>query len=162
MKNLILYSSTGGNTEKLARAAVEMLAGENTLAPVDKAPDPAGFDLVAMGFWFKGGGPDPSAAAFLPKLSGRKVFLFATHGAKAGSAHAAKGMARAAELAAGSELVGKFNCPGEVKPAIMAKLAQKEPRPPWLDDAGEAVGRPDENDLTAFKAALVQAGLALT
>ena len=160
MKNLIVYSSNGGNTEKLAHAVAETLAGDNTLAPLDKAPDPEGFDLVAVGFWFKAGGPDPKAASFLPGLSRSRVFLFATHGARADSDHAAKGMARAAELAGGAKLLGSFNCPGEVKSEVMAKLEKKDPRPPWLDDAKQAVGRPNESDLASLEAALKKAGLA--
>jgi flavodoxin len=148
MKSLVVYSSKSGNTRKLAEAVHEYLTGEKELVAVADAPDPAGYSFVAVGFWLKAGQPDPDSQAFLAKLQeGQSVYLFATHGAAAGSAHAENAMKKAKELAAGTHILATFSCPGEVDPEFLQIAAQKDPLPPWLADAPAAKGRPDANDL---------------
>jgi flavodoxin len=146
VKTLIVYSSETGNTKKLAEALHELL-GENTLCHINEAPDPSGYDLVALGFWLQAGKPDSRSAAYLTKIGHTKLFLFSTHGAAADSAHALKAMEHAESLASSAQLVGAFNCQGEVNPAIMKKAAQKDPQPPWIGDAADAVGHPDQSDI---------------
>ena len=48
MKILIAYASQSGNTEKLARAIYDHMEGEKEICPVDQAPAPSGYDLVAV------------------------------------------------------------------------------------------------------------------
>ena len=48
MKSLVVYSSQTGNTRKLADAVFEALPGEKALYPVDGAPDPSGYDFIAI------------------------------------------------------------------------------------------------------------------
>src|SRR5665648_121178 len=101
MKKLVVYSSKSGNTKKLAEAVYEYLGGDKEIAAVADAPDPAGYNFVAVGFWLKAGQPDPDSQAYLAKLKeGQEVYLFATHGAAAGSAHVENGMKKARDLAA--------------------------------------------------------------
>ena len=88
MKNLIVYSSKSGNTRKLAEAVYDFLPGENVMKSVEEKPDPEGYDLVVVGFWLQAGTADPGSYEYLEKLAPTKLFLFATHGAAAGSAHA--------------------------------------------------------------------------
>jgi flavodoxin len=161
MKSLVVYSSQTGNTRKLAQAAYDSLTGEKEIHEVEDAPAPDGFDLVVVGFWLKGGKPDPKSADFIAKIVKSEVFLFATHGAAADSEHARKAMDYAKSLAPAARIRGAFNCPGEVDPAILEKVRAKEPPPPWLKDAAKAVGRPNDQDLSEFKAAFRSAvGLA--
>ena len=158
MKTLIAYSSKTGNTKKLAEAADDLIAGEKVICPISEAPDPAGFDLVVLGFWLQAGKPDPKSSEYLSRMSDARLFLFATHGAAAGSAHVEKAMAQARELASGARLAGTFSCPGEVSPAFLEKARKKDPQPPWLGDAPAAVGHPDNADIERLKDAL-KAGL---
>ena len=51
MNSLIVYSSNTGNTKKLAQAVYDSLTGSKELYPITEAPDPAGYDFVALGFW---------------------------------------------------------------------------------------------------------------
>ncbi len=95
MKSLVVYSSQTGNTRKLAEAVFEMLSGDKALYPVDEAPDPSGYGFIAVGFWLMGGKPDPKSSEYLGKVGEKPLFLFATHGAGAGSDHASHGMALA-------------------------------------------------------------------
>ena len=152
MKALVVYSSQTNNTKKLAEAAAAELGSE--MIPVGETVDISGYDHIAVGFWFKGGGPDPATQKFLSKLAGKKVFLFATHGAATDSAHAKNGMGKACELAAGATTVGSFSCPGEVSAKVQTAVAEKNPKAPWLPDAPAATGHPNANDLACLRQAI--------
>ena len=152
MKSLVLYASQSGNTKKLADVVYEVLPGDKEIYPIDEAPHSlVDFDFIAIGFWFQGGKPDPKTTGFLPKLGNKKIFLFATHGAAKGSAHAQQGMDDARQLAAGAEVTGTFSCQGEVNPKVVEAAAAKPETPPWLADAPGAKGHPDQNDLDELR-----------
>jgi len=155
MKSLVVYSSLTGNTEKLAKAVLDALPEGAEIHPVKSAPDPAGYDLVAAGFWLMAGKPDPDAWEYLSKIQGgQKVFLFATHGAAPDSDHARNAMALAKGLLQKCEIIGAFNCQGKVNPKILEKASAKPQPPPWLGDAPAAEGHPDDADVAAVKKAL--------
>lgn len=147
MRTLIVYSSQTGNTRKLAEAVGDCWPGETEMVSVDAAPEPKGYDCVAVGFWLQAGKPDLKAAEYLQKIDRMPLFLFATHGAAADSAHVRKAMASALALAPEAEILGTFNCPGEVAPKVLEKIRSKTPSPPWLQDAPSAVGHPNAQDL---------------
>ena len=148
MKTLIVYAGQTGNTRKLAEALNNLLGGEKTFCHIDHAPDPEGFDLITLGFWLQGGKPDTKSSGYLARIDGANLFLFATHGAAADSDHARKAMAHAKSLAPSARLLGTFNCPGEVNPSFLEKARQKNPPPPWIEDAPDAVGHPDPSDIS--------------
>ncbi|MFZ5758195.1 MAG: flavodoxin family protein [Thermodesulfobacteriota bacterium] len=155
MKSLIVFSSQSGNTKKLAEAVAEELPGIKELVAVENAPDHFDdADLLAVGFWLMGGKPDPKSSEFLSKTAGKKLFLFATHGAARDSAHARAAMEHAMRLAQGAQVVGTFSCQGAVQSAVMEKAAAKNPPPAWFADAPAAVGHPDGADLAALRSAV--------
>ena len=158
MKNLIVYSSKGGNTKKLAEELFKQLPEDKDIAPVSTAPDPGKYDVVCVGFWLKGGQPDPAAQEYLKQCSG-KIFLFATHGAAPGSDHAKMALNKAGELAANATVIGSFSCQGEVSEKMMETAANKDPQPPWLGDAPAAKGHPNASDFMELSEALITAGL---
>ena len=147
MKSLVVYSSQSGNTRKLAEAVFDALPGEKTLYPVDEAPDPSGYDLIAVGFWLMKGKPDPKSSEYLGKIGEKALFLFATHGAGAGSDHAIHGMELAKLLASESNIRGTFSCQGEASPKILEKASKKPEPPVWLADAPDAEGHPNDVDI---------------
>lgn len=147
MKSMVVYSSQTGNTEKAAKAVLASMPAGAEIYPMDQAPDPSGYELVAVGFWFQGGGPDPKTAAFLPQLAGRQVILFATHGAPVGSPHVETGLAKAAKMTAGADVLGSISCLGEVNPKVLEKVSARPDPPPWIGDAPKANGHPDQADL---------------
>jgi flavodoxin len=147
MKSLIVYSSQTGNTRKLVEAVFGALPGAKALYPVDEAPDPSGYGFIAFGFWIMQGKPDPKSSEYLAKIGEKSLFLFATHGAGAGSDHAIHGMELARSLASESDIRGTYSCQGEASPKILEK-ASKKPQPPvWLADAPDAVGHPNDADI---------------
>ena len=64
MKALVVYSSRTGNTRKIAEAIAAVLPGCE-IHPVESAPAPEGYDLVAVGYWVDKGMPDAQAKAYL-------------------------------------------------------------------------------------------------
>ncbi|MFZ0243264.1 MAG: flavodoxin family protein [Desulfobacterales bacterium] len=151
MKILVVYSSQSGNTRKLANAVFDAISGEKEIYSMEKAPDPSGFNPVAVGFWLKAGKPDPQTLEFLSKIKGQQLFLFATHGAAAGSAHAASAMDHARSLVPNATVLGTFSCQGEVDPSVLERVSQKPEPPVWLKDAPQAAGHPDQGDIQALK-----------
>lgn len=159
MKNLVVYSSQSGNTRRLAEELFKHLPEGADIVAVAEAPDPKGYDVIALGFWFKAGGPDPAAQEFLKKCVGKKLFLFATHAIAPGSEGTAYGMNKARELAPGATVLGTFSCYGEVPGKVKETMANKNPQPPWLAGAGKADGHPDQADFNGLADALEAAGL---
>jgi len=160
MKQLVVFSSQGGNTKKLAESAFSRLSGDKDIKPVAQAPDPTGYDAVIVGFWFQGGLPDPASQEYLKKCKKtQKLFILATHGAATDSDYVKIGMNKARDLAAGANIVGTFSCQGEVPENILESAANKDPQPPWLKDAESAKGHPDNEDLYNLSVALEKAGL---
>jgi flavodoxin I len=158
MKTLIVYASKTGNTGKLTGDITGWIKGEHTYAPVDEAPEPAGFDNIIVALWLAGGKPEPRSAEYLGRIGKGRLFLVATHGAAAGSEHVKNALDFAANLAGTSELAGSFSCQGQVDPAVLAAARQKSPQPVWIRDADAAVGHPDGRDIENLKQAL-QKGL---
>ncbi|MDY6855500.1 MAG: flavodoxin family protein [Thermodesulfobacteriota bacterium] len=155
MRSLVVYSSQTGNTRKLAETVYRALTGEKKICPISDALDPSDWDFIAMGFWLKAGKPDPMSLEYLPRIKGKSLFLFATHGAAGGSEHALNAMNYAKELAFKAKVVGSYSCQGEVDPKII-EHAQAKPKPPvWIVDAPAAVGHPDETDIEELKSLIV-------
>ena len=120
MKALIVYSSRTGNTEKICRAAAEVIPGCDVF-PVGDAPAPDGYDLVGVGYWVDKGMPDKDAAAYLERLSGVRVALFGTLGAWPDSDHARECIVKGEALLEGrnNTVFGTFLCQGKVDPRIV-------------------------------------------
>lgn len=157
MKSLVIYSSQTENTKKLADVVYENLDGEKDIFFVEEAPLAKEYDLIAVGFWFMAGKPDPKSAQFLETLGkDDKVFLFATHGAKKGSDHVKNAVDHAIGLTNNAKIAGSFTCQGEVNPKVLEKVKQKPEPPVWLVDADDAVGHPNEEDLSALKKAVIE------
>ncbi|MBW2654566.1 MAG: flavodoxin family protein [Deltaproteobacteria bacterium] len=152
MKSLIVYSSQTENTKKLADTIYENLEGEKDIFPIDKAPSSEGYDLIAIGFWLMAGKPDPKSSEYLEKIGkGARLFLFATHGASSSSDHVENAINHARGLTNEVEIAGVFTCQGEVNPKVLEKVKQKPEPPVWIGDADQAVGHPNEEDLSTLK-----------
>lgn len=148
MKSLIVYSSKSGNTRKLAEALYNHLSGEKELCSVIDAPEPEGYNFIAVGFWLQGGQPDSASQEFLAKIKeGQDLYLFATHGAAVSSSHVENAMNSAKAIAVKGHVIATYSCPGQVSEKVLEMAAKKDPQPPWLADAEAAVGHPDEKDV---------------
>lgn len=160
MNQIVVYSSKGGNTRKLAETAFSRLSGDKDIYPVAEAPDPSESDVAIIAFWFQGGQPDPASQEYLKKCSGfTKVFLIGCHGAAPDSDHARMGMNKAKDLASDANIIGTFNCQGEVPENILESAANKDPQPAWLQDAYSAKGHPNDDDIYNLCEALEKSGV---
>lgn len=159
VRTLIVYSSLTGNTRKVAEAIYEGFGSEAALFPVETAPSPAEYDLVAVGFWVDRGTADKKAQDYLKTIKGKQVALFATLGAYPDSEHAASSLKNAAALLeADNQLVGTFICQGKVDPRLIEKFKDLPPghphslSPERLERHKEAAKHPDAKDLQAARA----------
>lgn len=160
MKVLIVYSSLTGNTEKICRAAAEVLERAQ-IYPVSQAPGAEGCDLVVVGYWVDKGAPDAKAAAYLDGLANTKVALLGTLGACPNSEHAQscrrKGEARLEGR--GNNILGSFLCQGKVDPKVVEMMRQKaaDVHPMTQERQArlaEAAKHPDERDCENARAFL--------
>ena len=83
MKALVVYSSRTGNTRKIAEAIAAVLPGCE-IHPVESAPAPEGYDLVAVGYWVDKGMPDAQAKAYLETVRDRECGFVRHAGRMAG------------------------------------------------------------------------------
>lgn len=154
MKILVVYASREtGNSAKVARAVADRLGPECAAFPVSRAPDPAGFDFIALGFGIYRGWPDGDMIAYMKRCRGKKVGLFMTLGAWPDSTHAANCLGRAEGLLADCAVCVKFACQGAYAPEFLARLRSLPPDSPhgWTPERAqritEAMKHPDAEDL---------------
>ena len=155
MKILIVYASREtGNTAKVAQAIADRLGPECSLFPVSQAPEPDGFDFIALGFGVYRGWPDGDMIAYMKRCRKKKVGLFMTLGAWPDSAPAANCLGRAEGLLADCTVCVKFACQGAYAPEFLARL-QSLPHTSshgWTPERArritEAMKHPDAEDLT--------------
>ena len=148
----VIYSTVTGNTRTVAEAIAR--ASDGDLFNVnDNIPNLEQYEVIAIGYWLKRGGPDPLTKNFLPTVRNARVILFETHGTEDRSEHAVTAFARAAYLlGAGCDILGTFDCQGKVNPSLIEKRkAAGADDPHNTVDSVErwerASTHPDENDL---------------
>jgi len=158
MKAAVVYSTLTGNTKRVSEAFCKGLGEGAEIFDVDAAPDPAGYDLVVIGFWVDRGHPDQKAMDFMKKVSGKKVFSLFTLGAKPKTAHAFKCAYTAKTYyGSGCEEIGCWHCQGAIDPKLIERMRQM-PKVPGNPHAAtpetearwaEAAKHPDAEDLEA-------------
>ena len=116
MKKSIIFTSVSENTKKLAEV-IKAEVGEISYfgKPSEEALDA---DIIVLGSWVTGNSFSPDLKEFLPKINGKKVFLFMT----AGYGNSKEffdpiiGSFKDA-LSANNEIIGEFICQGKVTEA---------------------------------------------
>ncbi|HJA29282.1 MAG TPA: flavodoxin family protein [Candidatus Olsenella pullicola] len=153
MNYAIICSSRTGNTEKLAQRARKVLGERNEVPVVDA-------DLVLLGSWTDKGGLDPALEDELPRLAGKRVFLFGTCGFGGSQAYYDHVLDRfASALPEGAQVVGSFMCQGQMPPTVReryVKMAEQDPErfAPMIENFDRALGHPNAADLDSFEDAL--------
>lgn len=167
MRALVVYSSRTGNTRMVAKAVHEAMPEGALLASVEEAPDPIGFDFVAVGFWVDKGVPDAKAREYMARLSGQTVGVFGTLGAYPDSDHAKECIAKTLEMLAGNTVLATFLCQGKVDPKLVEAMSKMPGNvhpmtPERRARLDEAAKHPDANDLATARAVFAQALASLT
>lgn len=75
MRYLVVYSSITGNTRRVAEAVFETLPELKAIYPVEAAPDPEGYDFIALGFWLDRGTADEKFRRYIKKIKNKKIGL---------------------------------------------------------------------------------------
>jgi flavodoxin len=147
MKVLVAYMSSTGNTKKVAEAIHGEIEAEKEMKPVTEVENLGPYDLSFLGFPTHGYGPDRKATALLQKLcrDGRKVALFVTHAAPEDEPEVPGIVAKFKQAAAGAELVGTFDCQGQLAKGVKF-IMRISPNKKLRSDAKKdnSKGQPDE------------------
>lgn len=148
MKALVVYHSETGNTKKVADAIYDAISGEKELRDIGSVTDFNGYDVVFLGFPVQSGKPSKKAIDLLESnIPEAKLALFCTQGALKDSNFALDALANAKKLCGTANVLGAFNCQGEVAAKILEAVSQKPELQSWLKDARESGGHPDPSDL---------------
>jgi len=155
MKVLVAYLSSTGNTKKVAEAIFGEITTEKELKRIEDVQDIGPYDLSFLGFPTHQFGPDKKAKEFLEGQckDGRKVALFVTHCAPEDAPDLSEWMSKFKQAAAGANLVGFFDCQGELAKSIetIMKIApKKEIR--FFAKNHHSQGQPDETRLARARA----------
>jgi flavodoxin len=147
MKVLVAYMSSTGNTKKVAEAIYGEITGEKEIKRVEDVPDIGIYDLSFLGFPTHQFGPDKKTKEFLERQcsDGRKVALFVTHCAPENVPEVQEWMAKFKQEAAGANLVGFFDCQGELAKSVemVMKIAPKKEIRSFAKNHNSK-GQPDE------------------
>ena len=150
MKILVAYMSQTGNTKKVAQAIYDEITGDKDMKDLTDLDNLEGYDFSFVGFPIHAFGPADPAKKFLKAhASGKRIALFITHAALEGSEEVTGWLNQCAEAASGAEIVGRFNCQGELAPSIMDMLLQSDdPKMRGFGELGPTTkGQPDESRL---------------
>jgi flavodoxin len=120
MKVLVTYMSSTGNTKKIAEAIHGEISADKEIKPVNEVDSLGGYDLTFLGFPTHGYGPDKRAKAVMEKLckDKKKIALFVTHAAPEDEAEVAEYMKKFRQAASGAEIIGTFNCQGQLASGV--------------------------------------------
>ncbi len=154
MKILVAYMSQTGNTKKVAEAIYGEITEDKEIKELKDAESLEGYDLSFVGFPIHAFGPAKEAKKFLEDHSeGKRVALFITHAAKEGSELLEEWLGRCRKAAAGAEVVGMFDCQGELSKDVMDMLLKSDdPNMRSFGEMGsETKGKPDSSSLEKAK-----------
>ena len=155
MKVLVTYLSQTGNTRKVAEAIYGEIEADKDLEELGEVESLEGYDLAFVGFPIHAGNPAADAKAFLEaNAAGKKVAVFVTHAALEGTENAQRYLESCKVAVADADLVGMFDCQGEMAQAIVDFLAKSD-NPRHQEAAARAPetnGQPDESRLEKARA----------
>jgi flavodoxin len=150
MKVLVAYFSQTGKTKMVADAIYESIEGEKEIKELGEVESLDGYDLSFIGFPIIAFGPSKDGKEFLEqKAAGRKVALFITHAAPEDQEGVGEWLDKCREAAASAELVGFFDCQGELSEAIANALLKSDDATmrSFGERRPETMGQPDETRL---------------
>lgn len=149
-KTLVGYMSQTGNTKKVAEAIYNSIQGDKTIANLNEIENLEGYDVAFIGYPIIQEGPPAGAVSFLAEHGqGKKIALFITHGAGLGLPPLQDWLQKCRDTADNVELLGLFNCQGEVCQKVRDMMAASDdPKlQMYAKMVGLADGQPDEENL---------------
>jgi flavodoxin len=155
MNVLVAYYTQTGNTKKVAEAIYEEIAETKEIKEIGAVESLEARDLSFIGFPIMAFGPAKPAKQFLEAhAAGKRVALFITHASPEDSELLGEWLGACRQAAAGADLVGVFNCQGELAESIAGLLAQSDDPQlrAFADGRSETLGQPDEARLERARA----------
>jgi flavodoxin len=147
MNVLVTYFTQTGNTKKVAEAIYDEISEAKEIRELAAVENLEGRDLSFVGFPIMAFGPAKPAKEFLAAhAAGKRVALFITHASPEDSEPLEEWLAACREVAAETDLVGVFNCQGELAESIADLLANNEDPQirAFAEGRSQTVGQPDE------------------
>lgn len=155
MKNAIIYSSSTGNTKKLAEA-INFVIKDSVL--FDKVTDEIfDYDTVYVGFWTNQGTCAPEIKDLLEKLEDKRVFLFGTCGFGSSMSYFKTIIDNVNQHVKKSNIVvGSFICQGKmpenIRDMFVKRLENNDPNAQMMiDNFDQARSHPDMEDINNLK-----------
>ncbi|MEZ5336292.1 MAG: flavodoxin family protein [Methanolobus sp.] len=138
----------------MAEAIYVELSGEKEIKPLDEVADLEGYDLAFIGFPVLQFDVPPNVKAFISgKTAGKNIAIFMTHAVPEGfeAIHSWTGSCK--EAAAGANVLGSFDCQGELaQPVIDMLLQADDPQMKAFGEMGPSTkGQPDESRIQKAK-----------
>jgi flavodoxin len=147
MRTLVTYFTQSGNTKKVADAIFGVIEGEKEIKPIEDVDAVEGYDLIFVGSPMHGFGLNENVKAFVEKNGkGKNIALFVTHASPEEAIEQLQPwLDSCKEAAAGTNLVGFFNCQGELSKELadaMVKLDDSQ-AVSWGKQRDVTLGQPD-------------------
>ncbi len=161
MKTLVAFTSETGNTERIARAIFSGIPESREMRTMNDIKSTDGFDIIIAGFPIYGFEPVKAAKDFLESISpGKNVALFMTMALTAAPLNQQTRdlyqltMDNCRKSAAHVNLIGVFDCPGELSERTANALLKSND--PMLQGFGSmrhyTIGYPNEENILKAKA----------
>ena len=146
MKVIVAYMSQTGNTKKVAEAIFKEIKGKKEIKQMSEVSSLDDYDLAFIGFPIQGYGPAGEGKSFLEQhVKGKNIALFITHASPEDNPEVREWLERCQAAAAGANILGIFDCQGELSQAI-ADFMLNSGDPSLVADAKKrstTVGQPD-------------------
>lgn len=150
---LVTYFSLTGNTKMVAEAIFEALPNDKHILPLEEVKNVDPYDLLFIGFPVHSHSVPYKIESFLRQLPpGKKVALFSTHGAFAGSELSRQAIEYAISIMPQAKIIGTFSCRGRMSQEALEILRRSPEHEAWVDMAASAFHHPDERDLEDARA----------
>jgi flavodoxin len=146
MKILVTYYTDTGNTKKVADAIYEAIEGKKEIKALKDVDSVEDFDLVFIGSPMHGFGLCEDVKKFIEKhCGGKNIALFVTHAAPEGGEMLEGWLDTCKKSAAGSNLVGFFNCQGEMSKLLADEMMKLDDAQAvrWGEQRHITLGQPD-------------------
>ena len=156
MKTLVTYFTESGNTKKVADAIFGVIEGEKEIKPIADIEVIDSYDLVFVGSPMHGFGLNDTVKEFIEaKGMGKNIALFVTHASPEEAVEQLQPwLDSCKEAASGANLVGFFNCQGEMHKELADAMAKMDD--PKLASWGKhrfmTLGQPDATRLERARA----------
>ena len=146
MKVIVAYMSQTGNTKKVAEAIFKEIKGKKEIKQMSEVSSLDDYDLAFIGFPIQGYGPAGEGKSFLEQhVKGKNIALFITHASPEDNPEVREWLERCQAAAAGANILGIFDCQGELSQAI-ADFMLNSGDPSLVEAAKQrslTVGQPD-------------------